>query len=315
MRYLLYVLCSLFLWLPGKSQVGAGTLYIAAGTTFVADSLVLIPTTSIAITTNTLTHAYVPIGGVVPATNSINRVYTWMTNITYSGEIGIMYDPSELAGNTAALLQIAYNNAGPWVTTSTSTVAPNYVAYQASNLTFNRVTATSAGIALPIVYSGFSASLKEQYVLLNWKMADVDGLSKFDIEYSTDARNWTVASSITPTAGVRNFTFQHTDINFTTRYYRIAGIDNNGNRVYTRMAIVSNSNAAPGIRIIRSGNNATLYFSGKAPSSVQLYDMKGQLLLTRNVAAQQTEITGLIPGTYVIYYVVDGQKLSRKIQL
>ncbi|WP_315815666.1 hypothetical protein [Paraflavitalea speifideaquila] len=305
----------MLIWLPGKSQVGAGTLYIAAGTTFVADSLVLIPTVNTTITANTLTHDYVPISGVVPSTNSINRVYTWNTPITYSGEIGIMYDPSELAGNTAALLQIAYRNGGLWTTTATSTVSTNYVAYQATNITFNRVTATSAGIALPIVYAGFTASLKEQYVLLNWKMADVDGLSKFEIEYSTDARNWTVASSVTPATGTMDFSYQHNDLNFTSRYYRVAGVDYNGNRVYTRMAIVSNNNAVAGIRIIRSGNNTTLYFSGKAPTNVQLYDMKGQLLLTRNVVAQQVEITGQIPGTYVIYYVVDGQKLSRKIQL
>lgn len=316
MRYLLYCICALLLSLSGKSQVGIGTIFIAAGTTFTADSLVLIPSVGISINTNTLTHGYTPMPGATPGTNSIARVYDLAALITYSGEIGIIYDDAELAGNTEALLQIATRNA-TWTTTATSVVnAPaNYVSYQAAGLTFDRVTATAAGVALPIVYSAFSATAKEQYVLLNWQMADTDGLNTFDVEYSNDGRNWTVASSITPSAGSMNFSYQHNDMNFTTRYYRVAGVDYSGDRVYTRVVTVKNNNAGSSLRVMRSGNNAMLYFSGSAPTTVQVYDMKGQLLQTRNVARQQCEISGLIPGTYVIYYVVDGEKLSRKIQL
>lgn len=317
MRYLLYCICGLLLSLSGYSQVGAGTLFLQSGVTFTADSLVLIPSTDITITANALTHDYVQIPGNPASTNSIDRVYTWAAPVTYSGEIGIIYSDAELAGNTEALLQIAYRNGTIWTTTATSTANPgaNYVSYQAVGVTFSKVTATSAGVALPIVYSGFSATSKEQYVLLNWQMADIDGLSTFDIEYSNDGRNWTVASTISPSAGNMNFSYQHNDMNFSTRYYRVAGVDYSGDRVYTRIITVHNNNAASSLRVMRSGNNAMLYFSGSAPTTVQVYDMKGQLLQTRNVARQQCEINGLIPGTYVIYYVVDGQKLSRKIQL
>lgn len=316
MRYLLYCICSLLLSLPGKSQVGAGTLFLQSGITFVADSLVLIPSTDISINANALTHGYTPLPGATPGTNSIARVYDWISMVNYSGEIGILYSDAELAGNTEALLQMAFRN-GAWSTTATSTVNPgtNYVSYQAVGLSFDRVTATSAGVALPIVYSGFSATAKELYVLLNWQMADIDGLSGFDVEYSNDGRNWTVASTITSPAGSMNFSYRHNDMNFSTRYYRVAGVDYSGDRVYTRIITVHNNNAGSGLRVMRSGNNALLYFSGSAPTSVQVYDMKGQLLQTRNVVSQQCEINGLIPGTYVIYYVVDGQKLSRKIQL
>lgn len=316
MRYLLYCMCSLLLAVPGKSQVGIGTIFIAAGTTFTADSLVLIPTVGITINTNTLTHGYTPMPGATPGTNSIARVYDFAASITYSGEVGIIYSDAELAGNTETLLQIATRN-GTWTTTSTSTVntGTNYVSYQAAGLTFDRVTATSAGVALPIIYSGFSATAKELYVLLNWQMADIDGLNTFDVEYSNDGRNWSLASSITPTPGSKSFSYQHNDMNFTTRYYRVAGVDYSGDRVYSRIVTVHNNNAASSLRVMRSGSNTLLYFSGSAPTTVQVYDMKGQLLQTRNVASQQCEINGLIPGTYVIHYVVDGQKLSRKIQL
>ena len=111
MRYLLYCICSLLLAVPGKSQVGIGTIFITAGTTFTADSLVLIPSVGISINTNALTHNYTPAPGVIPTTNSIARVYDFAAPITYSGEIGIIYSDAELAGNTEALLQIATRNA------------------------------------------------------------------------------------------------------------------------------------------------------------------------------------------------------------
>lgn len=304
--------------MSGKSQVGTGTLFLPSGVIFSADGLVLIPSADITITGSNLTHDNIPIPGTTAGTNSIDRVYDWSTLITgYSGEIGILYQPSELAGNTESMLRIAYYDGTHWVTAPTGTVdlVLHYVNYQASDIDFNFVTATSAGVILPIIYAGFTAAVKDQYVALNWSMADVEGLASFDVEYSNDGRNWSVATNMTPAPAQRTFRYDHHDMNFSTRHYRIAGIGENGNKTYSTIATVRNSQASSNVRVVRQGNNAILYFQGKAPQAVQLYDMKGQLLQTRNVLQQQCEVSGLIPGTYVIFYIVDGQKLTRKIQL
>ena len=319
MRYLLHCIGCLLLSLPGFCQLGVGpsqSLFIQSGVTFTADSLVLIPGADITITGNALNHGFTPVSGTTPGTNSIARVYTWSSPLTYTGEIGLLYSDAELAGNTEAMLQIALQN-GAWTTTTTSTVntGTNYVSYLAAGATFNRVTATSAGITLPITYAGFSVAIKEQYVLLNWKMGEVDGLSGFEIEYSHDGRTWVSAATLTAPAGKLEFSFQHNDLNFTTRHYRIAGLEHNGARMYTRIVTVYNNHAGPGMRIVRSGKNALLYFQGTAPVTVQVYNMKGQIVIRRTVQQQQCEITGLIHGTYVISYITNGQKISRKIQL
>ncbi|WP_276485793.1 T9SS type A sorting domain-containing protein [Paraflavitalea pollutisoli] len=317
MRYITIITCCLLYYGPATAQVGAGTLHLQAGVIFSADSLVLIPSADITITGNTLTHNYITIPGTQVATNSIGRVYNWATNVTdYSGSIGIIYSDAELAGNPELSLQIAYNN-GNWTTTSTSTVDPvaNYVAYTGNNLSFRQITATSAGVILPIVYAGFTAALREQYVSLDWNMADMEDLESFDVEYSADGRNWQAATRLRPAPGQTRFTYDHKDLNFSTRYYRIAGIDTRGVKTYSSIATVRNSGAGNNLRIVRQGQNTLLYFQGTAPAAVQLYDMKGQLLQTRTVVQQQCEINGLRPGAYVIFYIVEGQKLTRKIQL
>lgn len=317
MRYLIIIACSLLLYNSGSSQVGAGTLHLQAGVIFTADSLVLIPSTNITITGNSLTHNYVTIPGTQVATNSISRVYRWATPVNYSGSIGILYSDAELAGNPELNLQIAYNNNG-WTTTTTSTVDPviNYVAYTGNNLTFTQVTATSAGVLLPIVYAGFTAALREQYVALNWSMADMEALESFEVEFSADGRSWSAAANIHAAPGQNSFSYDHYNTNFSTRYYRIAGINTRGVKTYSAIATVrNNSGAGNSLRLVRQGQNTLLYFQGAAPTAVQVYDMKGQLLQTRNVTQQQCEINGLIPGTYVIFYIVEGEKLTRKIQL
>lgn len=315
MRHLFYIACCLLLSLSGYSQLGAGTLYLASGVVFTADSLVMIPSTNITITGNALTHTYVPVPGYTSG-NSISRVYHWTSPITYSGEIGIIYSDAELAGNTELSLQMAFHNAA-WTTTSTSTVntGTNYVSYSASGLTFDQATATNAGVALPIIYAAFGASVKTNYVQLDWQMADIENLHHFDVEFSNDGRNWQTASTITPSLNQTDFSYRHSDLNFSTRYYRIAGIDLDGERTYTKIVSVRNNFGGSNLRIVRQGSNSLLYFTGPAPVAVQIYDMKGQLMQTRNVVQQQCEVNGLIPGTYVIFYIVEGQKLTRKIQL
>ncbi|NII26574.1 discoidin domain-containing protein [Pseudoflavitalea sp. X16] len=319
MRYLVSFVGSLLVVLTGSGQfhVGPGeSLFLQNGVTFTADSLVLIPGADITISNNTLTRSTTPIPGTTPGTNSITRVYSWTAPVTYTGEAGIFYDDAELSGNTENILQIAYRNGTAWTTTATSSIntTTNYVSYLAGSLPFNGLTATTAGVLLPITYTGFSAAVKEQYVLLNWQMGETDGLTGFDIEYSNDGRSWTTAGTIMAPGGKTDFSFRHPDMDFSTRFYRIAMLEDNGRRLYTRMITVRNNNAGSRVRMVRSGKTVILYFSGPAPAMLGVYDMEGRLLMSRNVVRQQCEITGLIPGTYVIYYVADGQKLSRKIQ-
>ena len=317
MRHLLISIGSLLFSLSGFCQLSIGPtgLFLPGGVAFSVDSLVLIPATDLIISNDTLTHNYVPVTGPVPGATSIARVYRWTVPITYSGELGLFYLDTELAGNTEVLLQIAYGEVPP-VTTVTSSVftTTNYVSYPANGITFSRVTATTAGFILPITYTGFSATVKDQLVLLNWRMEEIDGLHGFEVEFSSNVLNWTTAFAVPAPPGKKVFSVQHNDIHFSTRHYRVAMLNINGERTYTRVVTVYNNNAGSGLHIVRNGAVARFTFSGIAPATLQVYGMSGQLLITQAVVQQQCDISGLVPGTYILSYVAGGQKISRKVQ-
>ncbi len=320
MRHLLPLIACLLLCLTGRSQLGIGTgeqLFIQSGTIFSVDSLVFIPGVNTTLTNNALTHDYIPAPGVTPGTNSIARVYRLTTPISYTGQLGIIYSDAELAGNTEGLLQIAYNTGAAWTTTAASTVntTTNYVSYPAVGITFGITTATTQGVTLPIIFDAFTATLNDQYVLLNWKMGDIEQLAGFEVEFSDDGRTWLKAGTVSAAPAQMDFSYRHNDVLFSLRYYRLAALSTTGRRSYSRIATVRNGDAGTGLSVVRNGSYSTmLYFRGKAPSSIQVYDMKGQLLMNKTVNQQHVEITGLTPGVYVIQYITEGQRVARRIQ-
>lgn len=320
MRYLLLSICSAFLWLQGHSQLGVGStdpLFIQSGTTFFVDSLVLIPSANTTVSNTNLVNSYSSITGPGGAV-SITRVYNFSNPLpTYNGTVGIVYDDGELAGNPEASLQIAYRTGPTWTTTSTSSVDPvnNFVSYVATGQIYSQITATQAGAILPVTFTNFTAALQTQHVQLNWGMGDIDGLLNFDVQYSDNGRNWSSAGIVSAPANSREFSYQHNDLNFTSRVYRIMANEVSGVRTYSKLAVVRKGEATSSMSIIRKGSGAVLFFNGTAPGMIQVYDVNGRLLMTRNVQQQQVEINGISTGAYIIHYVLDGKKMSKMIQL
>lgn len=320
MRYLLLIICSALLWLPGQSQLSVGStesMVIQSGTTVFVDRLVLIPSSNTTVSNTNLTLSAVSVPGLSGAM-SIARVYNFSNPLpTYNGVAGIIYDDAELAGNPEGALQVAYRTGTTWTTTTTSTVDPvaNFVSYTATGQIYNMITATQAGAVLPVTFSRFGAVLKGQYVQLNWTMGDIEGLTNFDVQYSDNGRNWNSAGIIAGSLNTRDYSYQHNDVNFTSRFYRVMANEVSGVRTFTKLAAVRKGAETASLSIIRKGSGAVLYFNGAIPSMIQLYDVNGRMLMSRNVQQQQVEISGIASGAYIVHYVIDGKKVSKMIQL
>lgn len=320
MRYLLLSICSALLWLQASSQLSVGpteSMVIQSGTTFFVDSLVLEPSTNTTVSNTNLTKSYSSVTG--PGGElSITRVYNFSNPLpTYNGEVGIYYDDTELAGNPEGSLQVAYRTGSAWTTTSSSTVDPgaNFVSYTATGQIYDQITATQAGAVLPVTFTNFVAALQNNYVQLNWAMGDITGLLNFDVQYSDNGRNWSTAGSVSAPENTRVFSFRHSDLNFTSRFYRILANEVNGIRTYSKLAAVRKSETTSSVSIIRKGSGTVLFFNGSVPAMIQVYDVSGRLLMSRNVQQQQVEIQGISSGAYILHYAIDGKKMSKMIQL
>lgn len=108
-----------------KAQLNAGTegLYIKSGTSFSVDGLALIPSGDLYMNNLSIIRESLPVNW--PQYNGIRRIYHFSSPVMYRGYLALDYMDTELNGNKAAELTLAY----------TSTVASTtYTSYTFSSL-------------------------------------------------------------------------------------------------------------------------------------------------------------------------------------
>ena len=308
--------------LPAISQLSVGSsasLFITNGTTFSADSLILIPSVNFTLSNNSIVKVSTPIGSTTPGVTSLSRVYNLGAPVTYSGSLGLIYRDAELGNNTELLLQIAYNqtSGGTWTTTVGSTVntTTNYVSNTVSSQPLADITATTAGVALPIVYSDFFAQLNDQFILVGWTAESTTQLQGFTVESSTDGRNWKNTAYVPAVRDERTYTFKDDDLNFSIRYYRIAMTDISGETDYTKVAIVSKPAAAISLQIQSNGSDRVINFINATPDGIQLYDLNGRLLKKIDSSQPSYNIGNVPTGIYILRFKAATEQIVRKVFL
>lgn len=125
LKYLIAVIVVNFLFgvssLAQTFTVGASGITVVSGTPLFIDSLVLTPSAAMALTSNSLMHTAV--AASINGVNGIINQFTFASPVTYSGTAALCYTTSQLNGNPASDLVIAYNSvaAGSYTLNCTST--------------------------------------------------------------------------------------------------------------------------------------------------------------------------------------------------
>lgn len=308
--------------IPAISQVGVGStdvLFIASGTTFSADSLILIPSVDLTISSNSILKSTTPVGSTPAGSYSLSRVYNIGSPISFLGDLGLVYQDAELGSNTEALLEIAYSSpSAGWTTTTGSTVntATNYITNTLSSATtISDVTATASGVILPITQLDFSAQLNDQFVLVNWQVTSTSQLAGFNIESSSDGRNWKTTAYVPAIPDEASYSFQDADLNFSVRYYRVAILEASGITDYTKVVTVRKATASIALQIVSSGDNRTVNFPNATVDGIQLYDMNGRLLKNIDLSQSSYNIGNVSPGIYILRFKVASEENVRKVFL
>ena len=306
--------------LPAFAQlsVGAtGPLFVKSGTIFNTDNLVLIPSTDLTVTSNTIVKSSGTISSVPAGNPSIARVYNMGTPITFTGNVGLIYLDAELGANTEALLQVAYNSTGSglWTTTtgSSENTTTNYVNNTVSATPLAAVSAVMGGIILPLTYSEFSAQLNDQSVLVSWKAEATTPINGFRIETSTDGKTWSQTAYVQSITGQSAYTFQDNDINFVLRYYRIVVIESSGELDYTNVIAVHNIATNVNMQVISSGTNRVINFRNVTPDGLSLFDFSGRLLKQINTSQKSYNVGSLPSGVYLVRYRLATEEAVRKV--
>lgn len=225
--------------------VTGNSLFVNIGTVFSVDSLVFVPTEGLNLGDDyslEVLHTAVP--GNPKA--SIKKTFSFNKPVNFHGNVGIIYAPSQLNGNTESLLELANSSSDQstfvTMTGSTRDLGIHYVSKDVSDLDIRMLTLVDGQSTLPITLVAFDAEKEETGAKLTWKTSFETNSDFFEIQRSQDTKEWQPLGRVA-SAGERN---GQTDYDFTDgnpapgdNYYRLKMADRDGSFAFSQIRKVS----------------------------------------------------------------------------
>ena len=244
-----YIILSLLLimWsVQARAQIVTGSnMYVKIGTVLSMDSLVLVPTEDLNLGNNyslSVSHTAVP--GNPNA--SINRKYVFNNPVNFHGNVGIIYNPTELNGNTESMLELAnsWSDESGFVTMSGSAhdLGLHFVSKDVADLDIRLLTLVNAQSALPVTLVAFDAEKEGRSVRLSWKTSLETNSDFFEIQRSRDAKNWKGLDRVQAAGeSSQQATYGYTDAEpmAGTGYYRLKMVDRDGTFAFSQIRKVA----------------------------------------------------------------------------
>lgn len=305
---LLLLLCVV----QGRAQIVTGnSMYVKIGTVLSMDSLVLNPSEDLNLGNNyslTVVHAAVP--GNPNA--SINKKYVFNNPINFHGNLGVIYDPGELNGNTESLLELAnsFSDESGYVTMTgcTRDQGLHFVSKDVADLDIRLLTLVNGQSALPVTLVGFEVEKKEIGIRLSWKTASETNSDFFEIQRSADAKDWKPLGRVQSAGDSREqatYNYPDNEPMAGNNYYRLKMVDRDGTFAFSQVKMVSwNENA---LAVFPNPAADRLEMSVKDWSKVvgvKILNAGGAMVAERQRVAGSKEkhipLTGFKSGTYIL---------------
>jgi hypothetical protein len=303
-----------------KAQIVTGnSFYIKGGTTVFLDSLVLTPTTDLPLNNNILNVSHNAIPGA--PTSSIEKVFVFNNNFVFNGIAGVLYSPSQLAGNNESLLEIAnsplQNSNFVVLTGCTQDPANHYVFRDISNLTIRALTLVNGQSVLPVTLTAFNATKAENGVRLDWNTTQEANSDFFEIQHSTNGKAWRALDQIRAAGDSKvqnDYSFLHADPNGGDNLYRLKMVDRDKAFSYSQVR-----------QILWDGMTALTVFPNPASDKLEvsakrsilieklkILDSEGTLVKEIDASGKPIALQGLGAGHYVLKVIYkDGSSESR----
>jgi parallel beta-helix repeat protein len=184
----------------------------------------------------------------------------------------------------------------------------------------------AVAILIPLdakLYS-FNAVLSEADVRLKWEAANDDDFQYFEVEHSTNARNFTSIGTVFP-----GRTGQDTDYEFTHRnapeinYYRLKMVNRTGRLQYSTILMVkaiTNKKQMVSNTGFTNSVNVTLSLDSNQPVQLSLVNAEGKVIRTQAYSGsrgmnylQLNRLEGLSPGVHILVAEYDGFCQTQKL--
>ena len=265
----------------------ANTLYYNGVLTVTAKSATAAESVACATQTVACTPALTPV--ITPTSATINTGQTVSFSVS-NVSANAWYALVDYSGNSFGTSQYRTTSSPFTITTKAINTASTYnLKLTADQLTgcpasFALATITVNPVSLPVNFLSVNVQPQGNGALLTWTVTNEVDVLRYEVEQSTDCRNFTVKGQVafSPATGTTNhYSFMDNSLNGQDVCYRIKQVDVNGNVHYSRIA---NLRTAANNHTVISPNPATQFLTIRKSSLVQeritisLLDMTGRMV-------------------------------------
>lgn len=176
-----------------------------------------------------------------------------------------------------------------------------------------------ASAALPVALTEFNAKQTDKTVQLLWRTEIEKNNKGFEVQRSTDLKEWSVIGFVTAKNEAALYQFEDVSPYPELNYYRLKQVDQDQKFEFSKVVSVNfNTNV---FKFFQA--DKMLYINGlesKDPLVVQIYDLTGRTLLQKNVPADMAgeytfTLQDLAPGVYMAVLYCGPQIRTLKISI
>jgi len=189
-----------------------------------------------------------------------------------------------------------------------------------------RVSTLWANTPLPVQFTSFNAAKSNNTVVLNWATASEMNNDRFEIEKSSDNKNFVTIGDVKGAGNsslTLNYTFTDMNLLNGTSYYRLKQIDLDGNTSFSKTLIVTNTVAKNISTMLPNpfSNELNIHVNSSVntPATIELIDMLGKVhysgveLLSSGDNKININTQQLNNGIYFVRVNINGEVTTQKI--
>lgn len=235
---------------------------------------------------------------IVFSTTAIPAVGTWLGDFYEASQNPMTLGTTPFRKSTRQIRLWAADLSSFGITKDNYSSIDNFriVLSGSSDLAFVAYNSYAFDLPLPVSLVSFEAKTLKGNNELSWATMTESQNQQFVIEVSEDAKVFTAVDSIAGAgnnAGLKQYSYLDEAHRVGTTYYRLKQVDYNGRFTYSKVIVVQSKTEREGITLIPNPvtNKAVIVRHQPAggEESLQIWDIKGRLLLEKSVTTGVTE--------------------------
>jgi len=259
-----------------------------------------------------------------------------LRNAKNPGTVSLTFDLTDITvtGSTKEDFRLMVTDDPTGDFTSVNTRIYKATIYNADTVRFNNVTLgnnevfsliTFAAGALPVTWKSFTGTIVSGGIALNWVVDNNEEGKTYEIEYSSDGKNFAKTGEVLNQKNVQSYKFNYNTTVSGMHYFRIHQVDLNGQAYYSKVVkVLIKGNSAYTVRllnnpVINSYAEFEVISTKRGKASIELLSFTGSKIASKQASIIQGTNRIKIPmdraaaGTYILKLQIDEVLVTEKV--